>query len=156
MQWNPYLLLYERRFEQMVKRIKHNSDLIFEIEKKLDELGIPDPHLFLCDIMAGHDPRGNGQLYVMMENAEKEEDLDGKPSAEDWQAIKDLVFGDPKYHGESVTLNDSVAAAKEALAYMYPKKKAVEVTGNMEHLVKVVPLTKEEIDLFEKRFMDEV
>ena len=44
---------------------------------------------------------------------------------------------------------------RELLMYMYPKLKNVEVSGDMEHLVKVVQLTPEEIDAFEKRFNDD-
>lgn len=135
---------------------KHSEDLKFEVEKKLDELGVPEPHLFLCEVMAGHDPRGNrGMLAQTIDGMEENEEVDGLPDLEQWKALKLLVRTDPVLCGELVTLEDSIKSAKEALSYMHPKKRAIEVTGEMEHLVKVVTLTKEEIDLFEKRFNDE-
>lgn len=138
------------------EKIKHSEDMKFEIEKKLGELGVPEPHLFMCEIMAGHDPRGNrGMLAQNIDLMEENEDLDGLPTIEQWQKLKTLVRTDPVLCGELVTLTDSIQATKEVLAYMYPKKKAIEVTGDMEHLVKVVPLTREEVDIFENRFNDE-
>lgn len=135
---------------------KHSEDLKFEVEKKLDELGVPEPHLYLCEVMAGHDPRGSrGILAQQLDLIEEEEDLDGLPTLEQWQKLKRTIRTDPVLCGELVTLEDSIKASKEVLSYMHPKKKAIEVTGEMSHLVKVVPLTDGEVDTFEKRFNDE-
>ncbi len=141
----------------MAKRSKHSASLKFEVTKKLQDMGIEDPHLFLCEIMAGHDPRGTiGKLYQYVEEASKAEDIEtGLPPIDFWKLIKELVFEDPVLKCDPISLGKSADAAKELLAYMYPKLKNVEVSGDMEHLVKVVPLSKEEIDKFEKRFISD-
>lgn len=154
----PGLPLSERRFDNMAKkkRAKHSMDLNFEVTKRLDEMGVSEPHLFLCEIMAGHDPRGAiGKLYQLIEEASKSEDEFGLPDPMFWVSIKELILEDPVLKCDPISLGKSADAAKELLEYMHPKKKRLEVTGDMEHLVKVVPLTKEEIDSFEKRFNDD-
>ena len=152
----PGLPLNERRFEQMAKRSKHSADLKFEVSRKLEDMGISEPHLFLCEVMAGHDPRGAiGKLFQLIEEAVKSEDDDGLPDVMFWESIKELILEDPVLKCDPITLSKSADAAKELLMYMYPKLKNVEVSGDMEHLVKVVPLSKAEIDAFEKRFNDD-
>ena len=136
------------------KPFKHSMGMRWEIEKFLQDRNMPVPHLFLASIMAGVDPRPDkSQIFEMVKEMAAEEDLDGKPDADAWELLKALVFAN--YQKESVVLGDSIGASKELLQYMYPKKKAIEVSGEMGHLVKVVPLTKEEVDTFEKRFLDE-
>jgi hypothetical protein len=136
------------------KPSKHSMGMRWEIEKYLQDINIPVPHLFLASIMAGIDPRPDkSQIFELVKEMAAEEDLDGKPDADAWEALKLLVFNE--YQKESVVLGDSIGASKELLQYMYPKKKAIEVTGEMGHLVKVVPLTKEEVDTFEKRFVED-
>lgn len=138
------------------KSKKPAMDLKYEVETKLQDMGIPDPHLFLCEIMAGHDPRGSiGKLYQLIQEAvESENDL-GLPDLQFWVSIKNLIFEDPVLRNDPIPLSDSTSAAKELLMYLFPKLKNVEVSGDMEHLVKVVPLSKAEIDELEKRFNDE-
>lgn len=141
----------------MAKRSKHSAGLKFEVTQKLQDMGIAEPHLFLCEVMAGHDPRGAiGKLYQYVEEASKAEDIEtGLPPVEFWNLIKELVSEDPVLKCDPITLSKSADAAKELLMYMYPKLKNVEVSGDLEHLVKVVPLSKDEIDAFEKRFNDD-
>lgn len=133
---------------------KHSQDMQWEIEKRLQDRDMPMPHEFLADIMCGIDPRKEqGRLFELVKSMAADENEDGLPSYEAWEALKQLVF--EKYKSEKVYLTDSMNASKELMQYMYPKKKSVEVSGDLAHLVKVVPLTKEEIDTFEKRFLDE-
>ncbi len=138
----------------MAKRSKHSAGLKFEVTQKLQDMGIAEPHLFLCEVMAGHDPRGvPGQLFELVKSMSQNEDEFGAPNAEAWEMLKLLVFAE--YKVDPITLARSADAAKELLTYMYPKLKNVEVSGDLEHLVKVVPLSKDEIDAFEKRFNDD-
>jgi hypothetical protein len=136
------------------KPSKHSAGMHWEIEKFLQDIDIPVPHLFLASIMAGIDPRPDkSQIFELVKEMIGNEDIEGLPSLDDWATLKNLVF--EHYQKEFVVLGDSIGASKELLQYMYPKKKAIEVSGEMGHLVKVVPLTKEEVDTFEKRFLDE-
>ncbi len=133
---------------------RHSSGMQWEIEKRLQDHNMPMPHEFLADIMAGIDPRPDkSEIFKLVRDMVIEEDEEGLPPYEMWEALKTLVV--TKYEKEKVVLGDSIGASKELLQYMFPKKKSVEVSGDMAHLVKVVPLTKEEIDTFEKRFIDE-
>lgn len=140
---------------RMPKR-KHTEGLKYEIEKTAADLGCPEPHLFLTHIMAGSDPRhAPSTLFLLVEKAAENEDGMGQPPADLWDQIKQLVLGNPLFEGEIVPLQDSWAAAKELMAYSHPKLKAVQVSGELEHLVRVTPLTDEEIDKFSRRMFDD-
>ena len=112
--------------------------------------------MFLAHIMAGSDPRhAPSTLYLLVERAAEEEDALGQIPVELWDAIKELVLGNPLFEGEIVPFEDSTQAARELMKYIHPKLKAVQVSGELEHMVRVTPLTDEEIDQFNKRMFDE-
>lgn len=139
------------------RRIKRRQqDIRQDIEARLEDLGVPMPHLFLAEIVAGSDPRGGvGLLRTYVNLCKETEDDEGVPSAEAWGILRDLVLTHPAYAGDPVTLQESTAAARELLTYIAPKLKAVEVVGTLDSVVRIVPLTSEEIADFNKKFLDD-
>jgi hypothetical protein len=140
----------------MTTNKQRREDLRHEVEKAAADLGCPEPHLFLTNVMAGADPRyAPSVLYTLVTEGADSENEEGLPPAEVWAQIKALVLENPLFEGEIIPLQESTSAAKELMAYSHPKLKAVQVTGELEHLVRVTPLTDEEIDRFNKRLFDD-
>lgn len=131
-----------------------NSSVTYDVTTRLDALGTPEPHLFLCEIIAGVDPRGaRGALHAAVVRALDTEDARGLPEADAWAVVRDIVLGNPCYQGEWVSLADSIAAARELMQYLHPKLKSSEVTAKITGTLGHVALTPSEIDEFNRRFL---
>ncbi len=134
---------------------RRHLDLVYDVFNAAQKEGVACPLEFLVAIMAGRDPRaGVGELRKLVMEAEESE-VRGRPSAELWGRLKDLVLLDPRYSMDFVFVQDSQAAAKELLQYMYSKRKAVHVSAEMNHLVTIEPLTAEEAQLVDDELFDE-
>lgn len=135
---------------------KKSKGLDWEIKEAVKREGVPEPIPFLVAIMAGRDPRpGIGALKDAVLKAEESETR-GRPNAELWTKVKELVLYNPLYEREPVAVQDSQSASKELLSYQHSKKKAVHVSGSMEHLVTVEPLTAKEAALVDDELFDEI
>ncbi len=128
---------------------------MYDVFTAAEKEGVQCPLEFLVAIMAGRDPRaGVGELRKLVREAEEGE-VRGRPSVDAWERIKALVLFDPRYSRDFVFVQDSQAAAKELLQYMYSKRKAIHVSAEMNHLVTVEPLTVEEAQLVDDELFDE-
>lgn len=134
---------------------KKSKGLDWEIKEAVRREGVPEPIPFLVAIMAGRDPRpGIGALKAAVLKAEESE-VKGQPEAEFWDKVKEMVLYNPLYEREPVAVQDSQSASKELLSYQHSKKKAVHVSGSMEHLVTVEPLTAKEAELVDNELFDD-
>lgn len=126
-----------------------------EIRDVLEGLGCPEPHIFLTHIMAGVDPRERpGRLFQLLKRCHDRRE-DGRPQAEDWERAWEFISSHPSLQGEFVDQQTSVGAAKDIMPYIHPKLKTVHVSGELSHLVRVVPLTDADIDRLQDRLADE-
>lgn len=143
--------------QKKTKTKRQDKSFNFEIDVALQGLGCPEPHIFLAHIQAGVDPRsGPGLVHELVRRGADNLDATDQFPAEVCQQLMDYVLHNPLFEGETIPLQDSTMAARELLSYRQPKLKAVQVTGDMEHLVFVKPLTKSEIDDFDKFVFDEL
>jgi len=112
-----------------------------------------DPLIFLEAIMNGQDPRRLSSIYELI--CEVDSFNDGDICRSDWVEIVDHVIARFKYH--PVSIGDSTAAAKTLAEYLHPKRKHIELGGNVSNEAdpNANPLTEEEIDLFKEKFNDE-
>jgi len=79
----------------------------------------------------------------------------GELSKEDWAEIVDHVNTRFKYH--TVSMSESINAAKTIAEYLHPKRKQIDIGGNNTGATdpSQQPLTAEEIELFKEKFNDE-
>jgi hypothetical protein len=142
--------------QKKTKTKRQDKSFNFEVDRALQDLGCPEPHIFLALIQAGVDPRfGPGQVHELVQRGADNLDATDQFPAEVCQQLMDLVLHNPLFEGEIIPLQDSTMAARELLSYRQPKLKAVQVTGDMEHLVKVKPLTEDEIKKFDQFVFEE-
>lgn len=132
----------------MSKRLDELRD---KVSRLCERTEVPEPGEFLASLMSGTDPRKRDPLLrslvlgVIRGNGG---DRTVPPSPEDWSFIVDVVLDSGLYDDEPVTLETSYAAAKELMNYLNAKLKAIELSGEVDHNVRVVPLTDEEIERF--------
>lgn len=119
-----------------------------------ERFGQPEPPEYLAYIGCGVDPSAPNRLRDMVLEAQAAE-IEGLPLLEDWQRIKELILSDPRYEGEPLYREERTEANMEILKYQYPKLKAVDVSGQLQHQISVKPLTKEEIEKFEESFFND-
>lgn len=132
------------------------EDLKNAVADLCQETNVPEPGVFLAEIMSGRDPRNQcSKLYTFVKQlAESGEE----PNEVDFEYIKYLVLGVPplftsQYEPERVDINQSIRAAEKLIEYLYAKLKAVEVSGNVGLDVRVLPpLSDEEIKRFKERW----
>lgn len=126
---------------------------IEQLRDKIHTGEAKDPLVFLEAIMNGTDPRKISELYKLI--IEIDDLSDGPISEDDWAEVVDYVLLHAKY--QPVTISESTSAAKTIAEYMHAKRKQVEMSGGLDNtnMVSFVPLTKEEIKLFKKKFNDE-
>lgn len=111
-----------------------------------------DPLIFLESVMNGQDPRRLSSIYELI--VEIDSFSDGEISKADWCEIVDHVYQRYKYH--TVSMSESMSAAKTIAEYMHAKRKQVETLGAdsvsdpANH-----PLTADEIELFKEKFNEE-
>ena len=134
---------------------KKSKILREEIAQLCQGLGIPEPHEQLVYYSAGIDPTKAPSILAGLIQRCHERREDGRPRAEDWEALIDWWQAHPEYHGGIVDQDIRVSSATNLMPYMHPKLKSVEVSGELEHLVRVVPLTDEEIERVKDRLKNE-
>jgi hypothetical protein len=116
-----------------------------EIREHLDGLGAPLPHLQLASYSAGVDPSGlPSRMYELLKQC-NDRRQNGSPRAEDWDALWDFVVQNPAIQAGFVDQDMRFQAAVQLMPYLHPKLKSIQVSGELEHLVRVVPLTEEAI-----------
>jgi len=114
---------------------------------------VKDPLVFLESIMSGQDPRRLSSIYELI--MEIDSFTNGELSKEDWAEIVDHVNTRFKYH--TVSMSESINAAKTIAEYLHPKRKQIDIGGNNTGATdpSQQPLTAEEIELFKEKFNDE-
>jgi hypothetical protein len=127
-------------------------DLVQQVSKVCNDLGIKEPGAFLAQIMAGVDPRPGGSTlwYRMLELGRDE-----PPSEEDWKELFDLVAMTPAYRNGAVTVEAAQKAAEKLMDYLYPKLRSIDMQARLLMAVAPSPLKKKEMKLFNKWFNDE-
>lgn len=84
----------------------------------------------LAMLSIGLDPRvDTGPLYALVYKIFKDGRL---PEEHEWTQICDLVVESPLYKPSRVDLKASQQATERLMEYMYPKRKAVELSGGLE------------------------
>lgn len=111
-----------------------------------------DPIVFLESVMNGQDPRRINKLFELVN--ELHAFSGGEPTPADWLELVDFVNTHLKY--STVSITESIGAAKTLSEYLHPKRKQIDIGG--EGGAKggaAVDLTPEEIELFKEKFNDE-
>lgn len=131
----------------MMKK-KEKESLKQRINSLCKQTNTPLPAEFLASVMAGIDPRKEeGSLYKLINKIA----LSGKrPNKEQWNIICDIVLSSDAYMKDRVDSVTSIKAAEKLIEFLEPKLKAVELSGTLNHNVKVAPMDKEEVKLFKK------
>ena len=129
------------------------ADLIKAIGDICDKHNLPEPALFLAEVMAGKDPREPvSRLYKAVDAVTEGE----RPTADQWQAIRDMVLNDPAFMPRRLDADTSIKAAERLVDYMHPKLKAIEVSAQVAATVAITkPLTAEEIEEFGRKWSGE-
>jgi len=130
---------------------KRLDQLRERVSRLCDRTDVPEPGEFLASLMSGSDPRRRDPLLrslVLAVVRESGGDQSIPPNSEDWSEIVSLVLDSGLYETEPVPLEVSTAAARELLQYLEAKLKAVEVSGDLDVNLRVVPLTDDEIKRF--------
>lgn len=111
-----------------------------------------DPLVFLESVMNGQDPRKQSKLYDMVTDIDQF--TDGDIPRSDWNELVNYVINNYKY--QTVSMGDSMNAAKSLSEYLYPKRKQIDINDSAAlGSVQTNPLTEEEIILFKEKFNDE-
>lgn len=124
---------------------------IQELREKITKGESKDPIVFLEAIMNGQDPRSIGHLYNLI--TEINEFTDCSPTEDDWKEVCKFVENECKY--KSVSLNESLNAAKNLSEYLHPKRKQIDIEASSFGNSKITPLTPEEIELFKEKFNED-
>jgi hypothetical protein len=104
----------------------------------------------------GLNPSGKkDHFFELLKMCSKRQGPDGCPQAEDWERLIDYYRANPELHGGFVGPDVQYKATSDLMPFLFPKLKSVHVSGELEHLVKVVPLTKEDIASMEAHLNDE-
>ena len=125
------------------------SELLHEdVQKLLDEGKLEGPLRMFAQVMLGQDPR---HIDVLAERILEINEF-GYPDEDDWEQL--VAFAETRYKHRSVDIKTSMDAAKSLAEYLHPKRKALELTGNIDAGVsaKISPLTEEEVEIFKEKF----
>lgn len=134
---------------------KKRKEMREEIKDHLAALGAPEPHIQLASYSAGVDPCGMvSMLYELLKQCHINR-KEGQPRAVDWERVWAYLCENPALHGGIVDQDMRLTATKELMPYMHPKLKSVQVSGELSHLVRVEPLTDEDIDKLKERMKNE-
>jgi len=139
-------------------QLEQLAKLVEEVDDVCLETGTPSPGAFLATVMAGEDPRPvESELFKLVKRIAYRDLMGGDPfpSKEEWLELVSIVLGSDAYVKTPLDASMSVRAAEKLMDFLHAKMKAVELSGATTHLVKVEPLTAEEVDLFRERFNDE-
>jgi hypothetical protein len=136
------------------KKDENGLTLLEKVQTICLKEGCPEPDEFLAAVMTGVDPRFDASpLYHLVSELSKKFG-DSAPKDRDWRELRDLVLLNPAYQPVRVDQKTSMKAAERLMDHLYPKLKAVEVTG--EQSVRTVqPLTESELTQYKKNLDDE-
>jgi len=138
-----------------IQKLQKPKEMRQEVREHLDALGTPPPHLQLASYSAGVDPCGlPGQMFDLLKKCH-DRCVDGCPRAEDWEAVWGFVLANPAVQAGFVDPDTRFNATVSLMPYLHPKLKAVHVTGELEHLVRVVPLTPADIRCLKEHMKNE-
>jgi hypothetical protein len=128
-----------------IQRKQPPKEMRQEVREHLDALGAPPPHLQLASYSAGVDPSGlPSQIYDLLKRCQDRR-IDGRPQAEDWEALWEFVLQNPAVQAGFVDQDTRFDATVQLMPYLHPKLRSVQVTGEIEHMIRVVPLTDADI-----------
>jgi hypothetical protein len=138
------------------KHRRLSADLRYAVEKYCEENEVPEPHMFLLKLMMGEDPRPNPSDLFRLVNEIHQKDPDGLPTQEQWDEIKSYILLSAELYGQPVDITTSKAAAEKLYDSLWPKLKALDVQGGLQHSMAITkPLTDEEAKIFTENFMKE-
>lgn len=122
------------------------------IELMCEESGTVTPIVFLKNVMDGKDPRKNSNIFKHLLHIENLYGPDTPPptGSYEWAEMVDMIK--MEYQSAPVTLQESSAAVKQLAEYMHSKKRNVQVKADINITNEVLPLTKAEVILFDKKF----
>ena len=122
---------------------------IEELRELINKGEASDPLVFLESVASGSDPRSTSQLYEFIN--EINEFNDGAPPDQDeWEEILNYIHIYHRY--QTVSLNESITAAKTMAEYVHAKKKQIDTNINVESKKLNLELSEEEIELFKEKF----
>lgn len=125
---------------------------IEQLRERMNQGGYSDPLVYLQAIQDGQDINKVSGIYTLI--MEIDALTGGDIDAEDWAEIVDYVTNFCKY--KSVPRSESIAAAKTLAEYLHPKRKQIELTGDIAAGEGVAqPLDKDEVQLFLQTFEEE-
>jgi len=116
--------------------------------------GCPEPDEFLASVMTGVDPRFDASPIYHLISEIVRSNGDAPPNEKEWAQIRTMVLDDPAYRPARVELPVSIKAGERLMDHLYPRLKAVEVTGDAKPR-EVQPLTESELAKFKKSLDDE-
>jgi hypothetical protein len=106
--------------------------------------------------MMGEDPRPKPSDLFTLVNEIHQKDPDQLPTQEQWDEIKTHILHSAELYGQPIDVSTSKAAAEKLYDSLWPKLKALDVQGGLQHSVSVTkPLTDEEAAVFNKHFKEE-
>ena len=145
--------VYIDRISINANRFIMSDDLlsIDEMRQLIKDGEASDPLVFLECVMNGQNPTRYSGLYELL--LEIDSFTGGDISKEDWLEIMAHAEKYCKYH--IVSIGESLSAAKSLAEYIHPKKKEIDIKGEINGVEHVNELTEEEIRLFKDRFNDE-
>jgi len=133
--------------------------LIKEVDTVASDKGSPAPGEFLARVMAGEDPRPiDAPLYALVKRIAFREfsgQGDAYPTPDEWSLITEVVLSTDEYKQARVGVEQSLRAAEKLMEYLHAKMKSVEVQGQLDVRLEVVPLTGDDLTEFKARFDDE-
>ena len=131
-------------------RAAKHEDLLKNIRAICLKNAIPEPDEFLAEIMAGIDPRfATSPLYDLVTSVAHEQ---RQPTPDEWSAVVEFVSENPAMKFSRVDLQISLAAAHKLFEHLHPKPKSLEITGEIEPIVRTLPLTEDELRAQKKVF----
>ena len=137
------------------QKIKKPKVLREEIRDVLKGLGTPEPHIQLAYYSAGVDPCGGPSHFFDLMKKCQDRRVDGTPQPEDWEQLWEYFIEHPEFHMGFVDSDIRFAAANNLMPFLHPKLKSVEVSGELSHLIRVEPLTNEDIARLRGRLRNE-
>lgn len=137
------------------------SKLIQQVDKTTGEAGAPGVGEFLACIMTGRDPRPiDSPLFTLVKRiAMRQYDMSimsaSMPNEFEWSEIVNIVLNSGLYQKAFVDVKQSQQAAEKLMEYLHAKMKSVELSGSIDHHIKIEPLTGRALEAFKDRFEEE-
>jgi hypothetical protein len=139
-----------------IQKLTKPATLREDIRVHLKGLGCPEPHLILASLAAGVDPRAIPDSLGQLIRQCHEKRQNGSPRPEDWEKLYDYYQRHPEIGAGCVDVDTSLTATIKLMPHLHPKLKSLEVSGDLEHKVRVRPLTDEDIQKLEAKLKGEI